>query len=319
LAAAFVAVVAARTAALLAQHQPVSVERASAGSDLAEAARGIAASLDRGLFERRRKVRLIAEWNAVRDPGADAATLRPVLHPLQASLRDTALLLVIGADGTVLATGDGRVERADVGAGAGRESPSAGDVQEASLPAPMAPGAEPVRFVDFAAPAPVADGSGVRVVVARLHRAWAEQTRREITEPLRGRRAGAEAFVVGRDGAAGLARPVAARGRAKPAGACRAAPGPRRPAPGAWRGGDRGLHGPSAAPDNPGFPTQPSSSLLVTDHDGIYGASACLARNPGQVHLRVVGGDFMLRPKPTRRGSAGGRRRACMTWPEPEC
>ena len=228
---AFAAVVAA---GLLASRAATERLRQGASAEMAQAARHIADTLDRGMFERWRDVQIAAAHPALRDPAAPPEAKREALRLLERTYPDYAISALVGTDGRVEVTSRGILEGADVSGRAyflhGRAGPYAGDVHEALLMtthlAPR-PDGEPVRFVDLAAPVADPDGRPAGVLAVHLYWDWAEGVERDVLQPLRERSPGTDALVLARDGTvllgpAGLRGAKLAVASAEAAGAGRA-------------------------------------------------------------------------------------------------
>ncbi|GAA0571006.1 hypothetical protein GCM10009416_07000 [Craurococcus roseus] len=212
----FAAVVAA---GLLASRAATERLHQGAAAELAQAARHVADTLDRGMFERWRDVQVAAAHPVLRNPAASPEAKREVLRLLQRTYPDYAITFLIGADGRIEVTSEGILEGVDVSRrdyfSGGRAGPYAGDVHEAVLMAKHLgprPNGEPPRFVDLAAPVAGLDGRPAGVLAAHLFWDWAEGVERGVLEPMRVRRPGAEALVLARDGTV-LLGPAALRGK----------------------------------------------------------------------------------------------------------
>ena len=206
-------------AGLLANRAATERLRQGAATELAQAARHIADTLDRGMFERWRDVQIAAAHPVLRDPAASPDSKREVLRLLERTYPDYAITGLIGPDGRVEVTSQGILEGADVSGRdyftGGRSGPYAGDVHEAFLMAKhlgARPNGEPPRFVDIAAPVAGPDGRPVGVIAAHLFWDWAEGVERGVLEPLRAQRPEAEAMVLARNGVV-LLGPAALRGK----------------------------------------------------------------------------------------------------------
>ena len=206
-------------AGLLASRAATERLRDGAAAELAQAARHIAETLDRGMFERWRDVQVSAAHPVLRDPAAPPDAKREVLRMLDRTYPDYALVFLIRPDGRIEVTSRGILEGVDVSRRdyfvGGRAGPFVGDVHEAILLAKFLgnrPNGEPPRFVDLAAPVGGADGSPAGVLAAHLFWDWAENIERAVLEPLRAQRPGTEALVLARDGTV-LLGPAAPRGR----------------------------------------------------------------------------------------------------------
>lgn len=195
-------------AGLLASRAATEALRQGAATELAQAARHIAETLDRGMFERWRDVQVAAAHPVLRDPAAAPEAKREALRHLDATYPDYALVFLIRHDGRIDVTSRGILEGVDVSRRdyfvGGRAGPFVGDVHEAILLAKFLgnrPNGEPPRFVDLAAPVAGAEGEPPGVLAAHLFWDWAEGIERRVLEPLRVQRPGTEALVLARDGA----------------------------------------------------------------------------------------------------------------------
>ncbi|WP_241667254.1 PAS domain-containing protein [Muricoccus nepalensis] len=293
---AVLALGAAGTAALLAQRETTAALREDAGADLAEAARGLAELLDRGLFERWRDVQVAAALGAaLRDPASSSEAKRTELRRLRETFPDYALVMFVSPEGRVVASDSGLVEGVDVSRReyflGGREGPFAGDVHDAILlrglvkrlgqPGPRPQGTaiptgpgEPPRFVDVATPVRGSDGALIGVMAAHLFWEWAEDVEASVLGPLRARRPGAEGFIIAADGSVLLG-----------------------PAP--WRGGRltpvEGSAGVSAL----------QQIVATANKERSHGHGAGYWPDPGRVGARVAGSaEFIAGWAPT--GGHGG-------------
>ena len=205
-------------AGLLANRAATEALQRGAATELAQAARHIAETLDRGMFERWRDVQVAAAHPVLRDPAATPEAKREALRQLDLTYPDYALVFLIRPDGRIDVTSRGILEGVDVSRRdyfvGGRAGPFVGDVHEAILLAKFLgnrPNGEPPRFVDLAAPVAGADGAPPGVLAAHLFWDWAEGIERAVLEPLRAQRPGTEALVLSRDGAV-LLGPAPPRG-----------------------------------------------------------------------------------------------------------
>jgi PAS domain S-box-containing protein len=205
-------------AGLLASRAAIERLRQGAAAELTLAARHIAETLDRGMFERWRDVQVAAAHPVLTDPAAAPDAKREVLRLLDRTYPDYALVFLIRPDGRIEVTSRGILEGVDVSRRdyfvGGRAGPFVGDVHEAILLAKYLdarPNGEPPRFVDLAAPVVAPDGRPAGVIAAHLFWDWAENVERAVLEPLKAQRPGTEALVLARDGTV-LLGPAATRG-----------------------------------------------------------------------------------------------------------
>ena len=179
---------------------------AEIGAQLEELAGHMARSLDQGMFERWRDLKVAASSEALRDPAKPVAAKREALERLQRTFPAYSILLFADPTGRIVATSNGLIEGADIARRdyfrAGRERPFVGDVHDAVLLAKVLPRdhAEPLRLVDFSAPVQAANGALAGVIAAHLDWNWAREVAKSFEQSLRGYRTGAEVLVLARDG-----------------------------------------------------------------------------------------------------------------------
>ncbi|WP_337877782.1 ATP-binding protein [Caldimonas sp.] len=183
-----------------------------AGRHAAHLAQHLTHSLDKGLYERMREVRNVAQLEAAT---ADEGRWRQVLQHMQASLQDYVWLGITDASGSVQAATDGLLEGQNVSQRPwyrqALQGPTIGDVHPAVLLASLLPGRggqEPLRLLDVAAPL-YRDGRLVGVLGAHLDWRWAEE---EVRQALRGNPAvpDLQVLIVSREGQKLLGPPEAA-------------------------------------------------------------------------------------------------------------
>ncbi len=287
-------------AGLLASRAATERLRLGAAAELTQAARHIAETLDRGMFERWRDVQVSAAHPVLSDPAAAPEAKREVLRLLDRTYPDYALVFLIRPDGKIEVTSRGILEGVDVSRRdyfvGGRTGPFVGDVHEAILLAKFLdarPNGEPPRFVDLAAPVTAPDGTPAGVLAAHLFWDWAEGIERAVLEPLKAQRPGTDALVLARDGTV-LLGPAALHGqklvdlgsvRAAAAGEAGARP-ERWPAPTSPAGAATGSTG--AATDflvgyaptrgHGGYPGLGWTVLLRQDTATAFAAAAALER-----------------------------------------
>jgi PAS domain S-box-containing protein len=169
------------------------------GFGLAELALQTSDKLERGMFERYREVRLLAQRHQLMDD-VPLAQRRAVLDELQASYGYYSWIGVAGIDGRVQVAAHGLLEGADVSKrpwfGNAQLGIHAGDVHEALLLARLLPAMpEPWRFVDIAFPVVDGDGKMRAVLGAHLSWQWARDVERSVIAGIAARRQ-VEALVV---------------------------------------------------------------------------------------------------------------------------
>jgi PAS domain S-box-containing protein len=171
----------------------------SIGSGLEELAMQTSDKLERGMFERYREVRLLAQR---RDLQGDMplAARRAVLDELQASYGYYSWIGIAGLDGRVQVAVHGLLEGADVSKRPWFRNAQTGvhadDVHEALLLARLLPAqAEPWRFVDIAFPVRDAAGRPQGILAAHLSWQWARDVERSMFAGIAARRQ-VEALIV---------------------------------------------------------------------------------------------------------------------------
>lgn len=179
--------------------------KSNIGHGLEELALQTSDKLDRGMFERYREVRLMADRSDLFDVGRDLETRRRVLDDLQRTYPFYAWIGVTDAHGKVLAAARRQLEGEDVSKrpwfGNALHGIHLGDVHEALLLEKLQPdsGTDPKRFVDVAFPYRNKDGSLGGVLGAHLSWQWARDVEQSIMQPLAEERH-VESMIVGTDG-----------------------------------------------------------------------------------------------------------------------
>jgi PAS domain S-box-containing protein len=173
--------------------------KTSIGYSLAELALQTSDKLERGMYERYREVRLIAQRRGLR-PEVPLARRRETLTQLQDSYGYYSWIGLAGMDGKVQVAAKGLLEGVDISqrpwfqdALRGRY---AGDVHEAKLLSKLLPQQqEPWRFVDVAFPVPDDAGRPLGVLGVHLSWQWARDVERSVIAPIAARRQ-VEALIV---------------------------------------------------------------------------------------------------------------------------
>lgn len=174
------------------------------GHGLRELALQTTDKLDRGMFERYREVRLLAQRRDLSPANAGPAR-REVLDGIQESYGYYDWIGMAGIDGKVQVAGRGLLEGANVGARPwfrnALQGINVGDVHEAVLLAKLLPteNGEPRRFVDVAFPYMDANGKTLGVLGVHLSWKWARSVERSVMAPVAAR-GKIDALIVGRDG-----------------------------------------------------------------------------------------------------------------------
>lgn len=161
------------------------------GLRLEARALALAGRLDRGLFERLNDMRALALLPGVDEPVENQAVLRDLFDLMQLNYPDYVWIGVADSQGRVQVANRGLLEGADVSQRpwfqAGRKEPFVGDLHDAVLLSKLvaAPGGEPLRLVDVAAPIHDAHGVVIGVLGAHLSWRWAENLVRDQVAPTR--------------------------------------------------------------------------------------------------------------------------------------
>ena len=167
--------------------------QASIGQGLRELALQTADKLDRGMFERYREVRLLAQRRDLAPDSASLAERRAVLDSIQDTYGFYDWIGMAGLDGRVQVAGDGLLEGADVSQRPwfrnALRGVNVGDVHEAVLLARVLPqqGGEPRRFVDVAFPYLDRAGKTIGVLGIHLSWQWARAVERSVIAPIASR------------------------------------------------------------------------------------------------------------------------------------
>lgn len=165
------------------------------GRNLAELAFQTTDKLDRGMYERYREVKLMAERYEITNPDVPVAAKRAVLDRMQSTHPYYAWIGLTDNRGTVKIASKGLLENKDVSArpwfAAAYEGVHLHDVHEAVLLAKLLPnpGGEPKRFFDIAFPYHSPDGRTLGVFGTHLSWQWAADVERSVLRPLSERKA----------------------------------------------------------------------------------------------------------------------------------
>jgi len=178
----------------------------SIGQGLRELALQTADKLDRGMFERYREVRLLAQRGDLAPGNASQAERRAVLDSIQDTYGYYDWVGMVGLDGRVQVAGRGLLEGADVSQRPwfrnALRGVNVGDVHEAVLLARLLPqqDGEPRRFVDVAFPYLDRDGKNIGVLGIHLSWQWARSVERSVIAPIAARGDRVDALILGSDG-----------------------------------------------------------------------------------------------------------------------
>ncbi|MEW6369778.1 MAG: ATP-binding protein [Pseudomonadota bacterium] len=177
----------------------------SIGQGLRELALQTADKLDRGMFERYREVRLLAQRRDLAPDGASLDERRAVLDSIQDTYGYYDWIGMVGLDGRVQVAGDGLLEGVDVSQRPwfrnALRGVNVGDVHEAVLLARLLPqqGGEPRRFVDVAFPYLDRAGKTIGVLGIHLSWQWARAVERSVIAPI-AQRGRVDALILGSNG-----------------------------------------------------------------------------------------------------------------------
>jgi diguanylate cyclase (GGDEF)-like protein/PAS domain S-box-containing protein len=165
------------------------------GHTLAELAFQTTDKLDRGMYERYREVKLMAERHEITDPKVPIKTKRALLESMQNTHPYYAWIGLTDNRGTVKIASKGLLEEKNVAtrpwfAGA-YEGVHLHDVHEAVLLAKLLPNldGEPKRFFDIAFPYRSPDGHILGIFGTHLSWQWASDVERSVLRPLAERKA----------------------------------------------------------------------------------------------------------------------------------
>jgi PAS domain S-box-containing protein len=181
------------------EHRNTEQVKTSIGYGLTELALQTSDKLERGMYERYREVRLIAQRRGLRSD-SPLARRRETLDQMQDSYGYYSWIGMAGLDGKVQVAAKGLLEGADVSKRPwfqdALRGKHAGDVHEALLLAKVLPQQEePWRFVDVAFPVPDDAGRPQGVLGVHLSWQWARDVERSVIAPIAARRQ-VEALIV---------------------------------------------------------------------------------------------------------------------------
>jgi len=181
------------------ERRNIEQVKSNIGHSLAELALQTSDKLERGMYERYREVRLMAQRRGLR-PETPLKRRRETLSQLQDSYGYYSWIGVAGLDGKVQVAAKGLLEGADVSRrpwfGRALKGVHAGDVHEAVLLAKFLPQQqEPWRFVDVAFTVPDDAGRADGVLGVHLSWQWARDVERSVIAPIAARRQ-VEALIV---------------------------------------------------------------------------------------------------------------------------
>lgn len=163
------------------------------GSLLAELAAQMAGEMDKGIFERRREMQIVASLKMLAEAKIGAEEKRQLLETLQASYKNYAWIGFTDTEGNILTATHGLLEGKNVKARnwfiEGAKGPAVGDVHDAFLLAKLLPKPEhdflPLRLLDVSTPITDNTGRWFGVLCGHLSWDWAFQVRNNLLEPLK--------------------------------------------------------------------------------------------------------------------------------------
>lgn len=191
--------------------------KSNIGNSLAELALQTSDKLDRGMFERYREVRLLAQRRDLIASGTPIDDKRRILDERQETFAYYAWIGMTDMHGKVVVATHKMLEGSDVSHrpwfSNALQGNFLGDVHEAVLLAKLLPALdnEPKRFVDVAFPYSDRDGKLLGVLGAHLSWQWAKEVERSIMLPISAR-LGAESVIVNSNGTV-LLGPASLQGR----------------------------------------------------------------------------------------------------------
>ncbi|KQQ97238.1 diguanylate cyclase domain-containing protein [Massilia sp. Leaf139] len=178
---------------------------ADIGQTLAELAFQTTDKLDRGMYERYREVKLMAERHGITDPAVPVEVKRAALQSMQSTHPYYAWIGMTDNRGTVRIATGGLLEGKDVSSrpwfAAAYEGVHLHDVHEAVLLAKLLPNPtrEPKRFFDIAFPYRGPDGVIQGIFGTHLSWQWAAAVERSVLRPLAARES-VDTLILSRNG-----------------------------------------------------------------------------------------------------------------------
>ena len=191
-------------ATLYVQHFASSRITHSSGERLVGVAFSVSNTLAEGVIQRAREIELLSRSPVLVKGDWRGDDVRGLFDAVKSTYRPYAWLGLADAEGVVVTAADGLLEGVRVAERpwfrGGMHNTFVGDVHEAKLLADKlrAPGGEPLRFVDFAAPVRTSDGTVMGVVATHLDWNWVAAVVADVHSGIDVER-GVEVFVSGRD------------------------------------------------------------------------------------------------------------------------
>jgi len=163
------------------------------GSLLAELASQMAREMDKGIFERRREIQIVASLQLLGDAKVPTEEKRQLLETLQVSYQNYAWIGFTDTEGNILTATHSLLEGKNVKGRSwfteGAKGPAVGNVHDAFLLAKLLPKPEhdflPLRLLDVSGPIRNAQGLLLGVLCGHLSWDWAFQVRNSLLEPLK--------------------------------------------------------------------------------------------------------------------------------------
>ena len=163
------------------------------GSLLAELAAQMAREMDKGIFERRREIQIVASLQLLKDDRIPEEEKQQLLETLQISYQNYAWIGFTDTEGNIVTATHSLLEGKNVKARSwfaeGAKGPFVGNVHDAFLLAKLLPKPEhdflPLRLLDVSAPIKDARGHLLGVLCGHLSWDWAFQVRNSLLEPLK--------------------------------------------------------------------------------------------------------------------------------------
>lgn len=184
------------------------------GALLAELAAQMSREMDKGIFERRREIQIVASLQLLRDTKVALTEKRQLLETLQDSYKNYAWIGFTDSEGNILAGTRTLLEGKNVKSRnwftEGSKGPAIGNVHDAFLLAKLLPKPEhdflPLRLLDVSAPINDEKGQLLGVLCGHLSWDWAFQVRNSLLEPLKAEHQ-LEVVIANADGAILLGTP----------------------------------------------------------------------------------------------------------------
>lgn len=163
------------------------------GSLLAELAAQMAREMDKGIFERRREIQIVASLHLLSNPKGPVEEKRQLLETLQASYQNYAWIGFTDTEGTIITATHSLLEGKSVKTRSwfmeGAKAPYVGNIHDAFLLAKLLPKPQydflPLRLLDVSAPIKDSNDHLLGVLCGHLSWDWTFQVRNNLLEPLK--------------------------------------------------------------------------------------------------------------------------------------